>query len=67
MFRSGVFSKTTAYLRIGSAVFDFGIFIPRIGLYISILSVLLLMAFHILVGRRLLRLAIGDLAAKSSK
>ena len=57
MLRGGVFSKPTAYLRIGSSIFDFGIFIPGIGLYISILSVLLLMAFHILVGRRFLHLA----------
>jgi hypothetical protein len=57
MLRGGVFSRTTATIRIASAVFDFGIFIPGIGLYISILSVLLLLAFHILVGRRLLQLA----------
>jgi len=56
MLRGSVFSKATAYLRIGSGIFDFGIFIPGIGLYISILSVLLLLVFHILVGLRLLRL-----------
>jgi hypothetical protein len=57
MLRGRIFSKATAYLRIGSAAFDFGIFVPGIGLYISILSVLLLMAFHVLVGLRLLRLS----------
>lgn len=56
MLRGAVFSKATAYLRIGSGILDFGIFLPGIGLYISILSVLLLMAFHILVGITLLRL-----------
>ena len=56
MLRSGVFSRTTAYLRIGSSVFDFGIFIPGIGLYISLLSVVFLLAFNILVARRLLQL-----------
>ena len=56
MLRSGVFSRTTAYLRIGSSVFDFGLFIPGIGLYISLLSVLFLLIFDILVARRLFRL-----------
>jgi hypothetical protein len=56
MLRSDVFSRATAYLRIGSSVFDFGILIPGIGLYISLLSVLFLLAFNILVARRLLQL-----------
>jgi hypothetical protein len=56
MLRASVFSKVTAYLRIGSGIFDFGIFIPGIGLYISVLSVLLLMAFHVLVGQKLFQL-----------
>jgi hypothetical protein len=56
MLRSDVFSRATAYLRIGSSVFDFGIFIPGIGLYISLLSVLFLLAFNILVAHRLLQL-----------
>ena len=56
MLRSNVFSRATAYLRIGSSVFDFGIYIPGIGLYISLLSVLFLLTFNILVARRLLQL-----------
>lgn len=56
MLRSDVFSRVTAYLRIGSSVFDFGLFIPGIGLYISLFSVLFLLAFNILVARRLLQL-----------
>jgi hypothetical protein len=57
MLRSRVFSPTTAYLRIGSSVFDFGIFIPGIGLYISLFSVVFLLLFNILVARRLLQLS----------
>jgi len=57
MLRSGIFSKTTAYLRIGSSVFDFGIFIPGVGLYISLLSVVFLLVFNILVARRLFQLS----------
>jgi hypothetical protein len=60
ILRTSVFGKVTAYLRILSGIFDFGIFIPGIGLFISIFSVLLLMAFHILVGRRLLQLPLRN-------
>jgi hypothetical protein len=56
MLRSDVFSRTTAYLRIGSSIFDFGIYIPVIGLYISLLSVVFLLVFNLLVARRLLQL-----------
>jgi len=56
MLRSNVFSRTTAYLRIGSSVFDFGIFIPGIGLFISLLSVVFLLVFNILIARRLFQL-----------
>jgi len=59
MLRSSLFSKPTAYLRIASGVFDFGIFIPGIGLFISLLSVLFLLAFNLLVARRLLQLGKG--------
>jgi hypothetical protein len=56
MLRSSTFSRPTAYLRILSSVFDFGIFVPTVGLYISIFSVLFLATWHILVGLRLWRL-----------
>jgi hypothetical protein len=63
MLRSDVFSRATAYLRIGSSVLDFGIYIPGIGLFISLFSVLFLLAFNLLVGRRLLQL--GSSASKT--
>lgn len=63
MLQSSVFSRTTAYLRIGSSVFDFGIFLPGIGLFISLLSVVFLLVFNILVARRLLRLGSSTLRA----
>jgi hypothetical protein len=56
MLRSGVFSRATAYLRIASSVFDFGLFIPGIGLFISLLSVVFLLVFNLLIARRLLQL-----------
>jgi hypothetical protein len=63
MLRSDVFSRATAYLRIGSSALDFGIYIPGIGLFISLFSVLFLLAFNLLVGRRLLQL--GSSASKT--
>jgi len=63
MLRSSVFSRTTAYLRIGSSVFDFGLFIPGIGVFISLLSVMFLLVFNILVARRLLQLGSSVLKA----
>jgi hypothetical protein len=37
-------------------MFDFGIFIPGIGLFISLLSVVFLLVFNIMVARRLFQL-----------
>jgi hypothetical protein len=57
MLQSTVFSKATAYVRMASSVLDFGIFIPVVGLYISIFSVLLMLAFNVMIALRLFRLA----------
>jgi len=57
MLKSDIFTKKTAYLRIASSIFDFGIYVPAIGIFISIFSVFFLLAFNILVGRRLLQLS----------
>jgi hypothetical protein len=57
MLKSHVFSRATAYVRIGSSVFDFGLYIPAVGVYLSIFSVLFLFAWNILIARRLLQLA----------
>lgn len=56
MLKTNVFSKTTAYVRIASSVCDFGLYIPTVGIYISILSVLFLFIWNILVARRLFQL-----------
>lgn len=57
MLRSNVFSKATAYVRIASSIFDFGLYIPTVGIFISIFSVLFLFIWNIMVARRLLQLA----------
>ena len=56
MLKTNVFSKTTAYVRIASSVCDFGLYIPTVGIYISILSVIFLFIWNILVARRLFQL-----------
>lgn len=57
MLKTDIFSKTTAYLRIASSVFDFGLYVPGVGLFISLFSVLFLLIWNILVARRLLQIA----------
>ncbi|NUQ86758.1 MAG: hypothetical protein HUU11_18830 [Anaerolineales bacterium] len=57
MLKTDVFSKTTAYLRIASSIFDFGLYIPMVGLFISLFSVFFLLAWDILIARRLFQLA----------
>jgi hypothetical protein len=56
MLQSKAFSKAAAYTRITSSIFDFGLFIPIVGLYISLFSVVFLLIFNILVARRLYKL-----------
>jgi hypothetical protein len=53
---SSLFGRATAYLRIASSVLDFGLFIPSIGMFISLVSVFCLLAFHVLLARRLLQM-----------
>ncbi|MEW6400414.1 MAG: hypothetical protein AB1649_01370 [Chloroflexota bacterium] len=57
MLQTDVFSKATAYVRIASSVCDFGLYIPTIGLYISIFSVLFLFIWNLMIARRLFQLA----------
>jgi hypothetical protein len=56
MLRSTIFSKTTAYLRIASSILDFGLFVPTVGLFISLFSVVSLLIFNILIARKLFQL-----------
>ena len=56
MLKGNLFSKTTAYARIASSLLDFGLFIPTIGLFLSLFSVLCLLIWNVLVARRLWQL-----------
>ena len=57
MLRSSIFNRATAYVGIVTNVLVFGLFVPKIGAYISLLSVFpFLMIWLIQIGVRLLRL-----------
>lgn len=57
ILQSNIFSKATAYVRIASSLCDFGLFLPVIGMWIAILSVLFLVIWDILIARRLFKIA----------
>ncbi|HET7767882.1 MAG TPA: hypothetical protein VFN74_03840 [Chloroflexota bacterium] len=55
MLRAPRFGRAIPSLRIASSVLDLGLFVPGVGLLISLGSVLCLLLFHVLVARALLR------------
>jgi hypothetical protein len=59
MLRSDAFSKATAYVGIVTNIVVFGLYVPEIGAYISLLSVLGYVIWYILIARRLLQLGWG--------
>ncbi len=65
MLRSKIFSKTTGYLGILANVIALGLYVPLIGVYISVFSVVFLWAWYLLVARRLFQL--GRAAQVSAK
>jgi hypothetical protein len=60
MLRSDLFSKATGYLGIVANVVALGLYIPVIGIYISVFSVIILWVWYLLVARGLFRLAKGN-------
>jgi hypothetical protein len=57
MLKTTIFSKATAYVRIASSICDFGLFVPTIGMFIAIFSMLFLVIWNITIARRLFQLA----------
>lgn len=57
MLQSGRFSKVMAWAGILAGVIGWGLYIPEIGLYISIFSVLFLAVYQLLLAITLIRLA----------
>lgn len=57
MLKTTLFSKATAYVRIASSICDLGLFVPTIGMFIAIFSMLFLVIWNIMIARRLFQLA----------
>ena len=53
MLRSGVFGKPTGWLAIVANTVGLGLYVPRIGLFIAVFSVLFLEIWYLLLARRL--------------
>lgn len=56
MLRGNVFGRTTAYTGIAAAVLNWGLYVPGVGTFLSILSVFPLAIWNVLIARRLLQL-----------
>ena len=56
MLQSDVFDKRTAYVGIATNVVVFGLYVPKVGVYISLLSVVGYLIWYILIARRLFQL-----------
>jgi hypothetical protein len=56
MLRSKTFSKAAAYVGIVANIVVFGYYVPEVGVYISILSVVGYVIWYVLIARRLVQL-----------
>jgi hypothetical protein len=50
MLRSAVFTKFTAYVGIVAGIVSFGLYVPRIGVYLSILSVVAMQVWYVMIA-----------------
>ena len=56
MLRSDLFGRVTAYVGIATNIVVFGLYVPAVGVYISMLSVVGYVIWYFLIARRLFRL-----------
>jgi hypothetical protein len=59
MLRSGVFSRTAGWLAILANGVGLGLYVPTVGVYISVFSVVFLEVWYLLVARRLVQIRPG--------
>lgn len=57
MLRSQVFSRATAYVSILTGTVGLGFYVPTIGLFLSIVSVVLIALWNVMIARRLFQLS----------
>ncbi|MGE5828921.1 MAG: hypothetical protein ACM30G_11255 [Micromonosporaceae bacterium] len=67
MLRSGVFSRLTGWLAIAGNAVGLGLYIPIVGVFIAVFSVLFLEAWYVLVAARLYRLGRGGAAGQPAR
>ena len=65
MLRSDTFSRATAYVGIVTNIVVFGLYVPEVGVFISMLSVVGYFIWYVLIARRLIKLGWGESAARS--
>jgi hypothetical protein len=56
MLRSGVFGKATAHVGIAGNVLGMSLYVPTIGVFLAVLSVVALWGWYILIARRVFQL-----------
>jgi hypothetical protein len=56
MLQSNIFGRVTAYMGLLAAILNWGLYVPGIGIFLSILSIVPLAIWNILVARRLFQL-----------
>jgi Domain of unknown function (DUF4386) len=57
MLQTNVFSRLTAYMGLLAGVIGFGLYLPTIGIFVSVVSVLFYVVWYLLVALRLYKLA----------
>lgn len=56
MIRSGIFSKATGYVGIVASLIGFGIYVPKVGVFISLVSVVGMQVWYVMIALSLFRL-----------
>jgi hypothetical protein len=56
MLQSNIFGRVTAYTGIVAAILNWGLYVPGIGILLSVLSVVPLAIWNVLIASRLFRL-----------
>src|ERR687897_1441581 len=60
MLRSSIFGRVTAHMRLLAAILNWGLYVPKIGIFLSILGVFPFFAiWNVLIARRLFQLGRG--------
>jgi hypothetical protein len=65
MLQSKIFSKATAYMGILANVLALGLYVPKIGIYILLFSIIFLWVWYVLITRKFFQL--GRIVSKGEK